>query len=869
MKRLALLFAALLLLAPAAWAQSRYYYSDERKIPIERAESGAVVQIPETARTALTDALSRQPGVRLRSALDRERGFYWLEANERQPLSAATINELSSRVPIQRAVPAFYHVRERDTTYMLMTDAFRAKFRSGVSRAEIDAFNETHGVEVALDNEIDRWQAREYDEYLLRVSEASGLNALEAANRYYESDLTVWSVPNLFVDVRPYNSGQHAQNRPASHARQQSANDPLYDEQYYLNNTSNNLGTPDVDIDAPDAWNQTKGSSDVTVAVIDAGVEQHEDFYSGQLVSGFTPGPEGSEGSPTNNNAYHGQAVAGIIGANHNSTGARGVAPSVKIMPINIFKDPQDPVDPNEIENAIHHAWQNGADVVNNSWGRDNFDDGIAAAIDSARQKGRDGKGAVVVSSAGNRGDTKDVVTFPGTLPGVLTVGAVTKEGNRAGYSPVDEDVDLVAPSGDFDISDVRTMDREGSSGKEPDASTCDDLTEANEPENYYGCFNGTSAAAPQASGVAALMLSANPNLDEGQVRNKIKNTADDEYDGDWAGNGRINAAKAVEAAPPPLSVNLIGPSSRNSGQEGTWTASVSGGAGSISYDWEYQPACPDSRKSPNRYCGWSPKNCSGPDCSHTFFNNTDETMDGGIRVTASSNIQTETDSKTVTVSPGGGSSSTTASGGSFGTPAQRHSPVLRDLDAQSSSKETVTLTWRALGSSLPARFVVEHRTDTTGAWSKRGTVAASDSASVDPTGTVAYHFEAENLGVGTHQLRLAYEATEQGKSVRRATEAITATVELEDAYRLRAYPNPVRERATVELAVKEAQPVTVAIYDVLGRRVATLHAGPLPAQELRRLRLDAPATGLTSGQYFLRVTGEQFAATRRMTVVR
>jgi len=364
-----------------------------------------------------------------------------------------------------------------------------------------------------------------------------------------------------------------------------------------------------------------------------------------------------------------------------------------------------------------------------------------------------------------------------------------------------------------------------------------------------------------------------------GCTRIQYWSNPNESYDGDLTGtaakedNARVLRETSDEIAAfrgAPLNVSLSGPSQLNSGEEGTWTASVSGGgSGDPSYDWEYQPACPDSRKSPNRYCGWSPKNCSGPDCSHTFFNNTDETMDGGIRVTVSGNIQTETDSKTVTVSPSGGSSSTTASGGSFGTPAQRHSPVLRDLDAQSPSKETVTLTWRALGSPLPARFVVEHRAGSTGAWSEIGGVAASDSASVDPTGTVAYYFEAESLGVGTHQLRLAYEATEQGKSVRRATEAITATVELEDAYRLRAYPNPVRERATIELAVKEAQPVTVAIYDVLGRRVATLHAGPLPAQELRRLRLDAPATGLTSGTYFLRVTGEQFAATRRMTVVR
>ena len=68
---------------------------------------------------------------------------------------------------------------------------------------------------------------------------------------------------------------------------------------------------------------------------------------------------------------------------------------------------------------------------------------------------------------------------------------------------------------------------------------------------------------------------------------------------------------------------------------------------------------------------------------------------------------------------------------------------------------------------------------------------------------------------------------------------------------------------------MEERQEVQVRLYDVLGRRVATLHSGPLPAQELRRLRLDVSATGLTSGTYFLRVTGEDFVATRQMTVVR
>jgi hypothetical protein len=67
---------------------------------------------------------------------------------------------------------------------------------------------------------------------------------------------------------------------------------------------------------------------------------------------------------------------------------------------------------------------------------------------------------------------------------------------------------------------------------------------------------------------------------------------------------------------------------------------------------------------------------------------------------------------------------------------------------------------------------------------------------------------------------------------------------------------------------VKERQEVQVRLYDVLGRRVGTLHDGPLPAQELRRLRLDVSATGLVSGTYFLRVTGEDFVATEQITVV-
>jgi hypothetical protein len=164
-----------------------------------------------------------------------------------------------------------------------------------------------------------------------------------------------------------------------------------------------------------------------------------------------------------------------------------------------------------------------------------------------------------------------------------------------------------------------------------------------------------------------------------------------------------------------------------------------------------------------------------------------------------------------------------------------------------------VRLSWQTGRPHLPARFVVEHRADTTGAWSR--------------IGTVAYRFRARDLRVGTHQFRLA--VAPKGKAgAKQATALVTVHLEMEGTYRLRSYPNPVRKRATVELAVKEAQDVTVALYNLLGRRVTTLHDGRLPAQETRQLSLDASRNGLSSGPYFARVQGEGLVATERLTVV-
>ncbi|WP_157942192.1 T9SS type A sorting domain-containing protein [Salinibacter altiplanensis] len=212
---------------------------------------------------------------------------------------------------------------------------------------------------------------------------------------------------------------------------------------------------------------------------------------------------------------------------------------------------------------------------------------------------------------------------------------------------------------------------------------------------------------------------------------------------------------------------------------------------------------------------------------------------------------------------------------GTDASAVQSTNPAGKTYNLQASRiEEEVILTWSGGKHSAQTTFAVQHRTDPAEQWSKIGTVATSDSVQTDEVKGPAYRFEAGGLAVGTHQFRLAHAGPQRVESRRsggktKASRVVSATLELDGAYRLSTYPNPVRERATVGLAVKEQQDVQVRLYDVLGRQIATLHDGLLPAQEVQRLQLDVSTTGLTSGTYFLRVTGEDFATTEQITVVR
>lgn len=174
--------------------------------------------------------------------------------------------------------------------------------------------------------------------------------------------------------------------------------------------------------------------------------------------------------------------------------------------------------------------------------------------------------------------------------------------------------------------------------------------------------------------------------------------------------------------------------------------------------------------------------------------------------------------------------------------------------------EDAIMLRWVTGSETNNAGFTIEHRPPAEAAFAEVGFV---DGAGTTTT-PQRYRFRLDTDAPGTHRLRLRQVDTD-GTAAR--SEAVEVHVGLETAYRLsEAAPNPVRQRAMLQLEVQTPQHVTARLYDVLGRRVATLHDGA--TRPAAPLRLTVNGTRLPSGVYFVRVVGEAFQATRRLTVV-
>jgi subtilisin family serine protease len=295
---------------------------------------------------------------------------------------------------------------------------------------------------------------------------------------------------------------------------------------------------------ADEAWKLQKGNRKIRIAILDEGVEMtHPDFK--EVIEKSFDATDGDTFQEPNSWDGHGTACCGLAAARHKSFGVKGLSSGCSVFAVRLAYSnvPNgDWVTSNSIiKNAIDWSWESGADILSNSWGGGTPSNAISAAFERARTKGRKGKGCVIVIAAGNE---DAIVAFPGTLKDVLTVSAsneydepktkTSRDGEYWWGSCFGPEVDIAAPG----VHNL-TTDITGIKGY-------------NKHYNYTD-FNGTSSATPIVSGIAGLILSANPHLTEEEVRTVIKETADKVgnfpyYQGhnDRMGFGRINAFKAI-----------------------------------------------------------------------------------------------------------------------------------------------------------------------------------------------------------------------------------------------------------------------------------------------------------------------------------
>ncbi|MCA9644960.1 MAG: S8 family serine peptidase, partial [Myxococcales bacterium] len=325
--------------------------------------------------------------------------------------------------------------------------------------------------------------------------------------------------------------------------------DPLFPRQWHLENRGDRDSVRGVDGRVAEAWDLNFGRQRVVIAVNDDGVAiNHKDLYFDILAP--LNYPEDWE-SRVAIGAFggHGTSVAGVAASNgDNGTGGSGVCPGCRILP-NWFGEfgSSGGVTDKDIADGFTRIVDGGAWVINNSWGAAGGDPRfqvsqfgvvvipqlVKAAFDYAETDGRDGKGTVILFAAGN---SNQLMNDYGSYDSVLGVTAVDDQGLKSYYSNYGPKVDIAAPSNG------------GLNG----------ITTTAAPDGYTNAFGGTSSACPFASGVAGLVLSANPNLTAAEVRDILRASATkiDPVWGEWEngfspyyGAGLVNAYVAVRMA--------------------------------------------------------------------------------------------------------------------------------------------------------------------------------------------------------------------------------------------------------------------------------------------------------------------------------
>ncbi|MEG0012418.1 MAG: S8/S53 family peptidase [Muribaculaceae bacterium] len=283
-------------------------------------------------------------------------------------------------------------------------------------------------------------------------------------------------------------------------------NNPYISAQWYIKNHT----FPNIDINATNAWSYSTGGV-AKVAILDGGIYMnHEDLHT-NIKGGKDVSADGTGGASQEfDTVDHGTQVAGVLSAKNNKVGIVGVANSARIYSIKFYAVSR--IGDNiyysanqyDVANAFYSAVNDfDVDVINFSHHL-NYSDVVTNVINDITVNGRNGKGCIVVASSGNL--DSGTVQFPASMPNVLSVGGITKNGIRWTGNGIGscygENLDVVAGGADIFTTAAPVT---GSGG--------------------YLSVLGTSFATPQVAGLAALLVGRFPNLTRQEVMDIIKST--------------------------------------------------------------------------------------------------------------------------------------------------------------------------------------------------------------------------------------------------------------------------------------------------------------------------------------------------------
>ena len=410
------------------------------------------------------------------------------------------------------------------------------KFRSNVSLSEIEKIAAKNNDRV--EDEI------ESVKNLISIDDLDNADANMVAAQYNKmSDLVEYAEPNFKIELDPTEGAKtvNAVNRLSEDSN--LPNDPMFNEQWALSNTGQNGGKADADMSALKAWEKSKGSNKVVIAVLDTGVDYtHPDLVTNMWfrpdnIPQYTDDELGTfndtrgfdaadnQSDPMDDNG-HGTHCAGIIGAEgNNDEGIAGINWNVQIMPLKFlgkggFGSTKDAIE--SINYAIDRK-RSGVNIriISASWGSTQYSKALEDAIRAAGEAG-----ILFVAAAGNNSTNNDNRPhYPSNydLPNVISVAALDRNDQLASFSNFGvKTVHIAAPGREI----VSTWLK-------------DDYREA----------SGTSMATPYVAGTAALILANEPDLSVEKLCENLPKSVDkiDSLYGKLQTGGRINAAKALE----------------------------------------------------------------------------------------------------------------------------------------------------------------------------------------------------------------------------------------------------------------------------------------------------------------------------------